>query len=93
MRRVPIILFAEHPPADQRNARRAEVLLAGNGIKGVSDLRAILSTATPFIEIGRRFLAIEDQEISVSKIVAGRDRKRSGQAHAFGAWNRTKAGQ
>src|SRR5436190_17802639 len=79
VRRIPIILFAEHPPAEQRNAHGAEVRLASDGIKGMSDLGRILSNTTPFIEIGWRLLAIEDQEISLSEIVAGRDGKGAGQ--------------
>ncbi len=92
MRRIPIILFAEHPPADHRNAHGAEVRLAGDAIKGVSGLGRILSDTAKFIEIGGRLLAIEDDEISLGEIVAGRDGKRSGQAHSLRPGNAAKPG-
>ena len=59
----------------------------------MSDLGRILSNTTPFIEIGWRLLAIEDQEISLSEIVAGRDGKGAGQAHGLRAGKFPKPGQ
>src|SRR6185436_12551801 len=83
MRRTPMILFAENPPADQRNAQGTEVVLAGHTIKGVSDLGRILRHTLQFIEIDGRLSAIEDDEASVSEIVSGGDGHRTGQTHAL----------
>src|SRR5579872_2074805 len=92
MRRIPIILFAEHPPADKRNAQGAEVLLAGHAVKGVSDLGRILRHTFKFIEIGGWLSAIEYEEASVSEIVPGGDRHRTGQTHTLRAGDGTKPG-
>ena len=83
MRRIPLILFAEHAAADERNAQRVEVRLAGDAIIGMSDLGRIMNHTRPFIEIGGRLLAIEYQEIAVSENIAGRDGNCAGQAHGL----------
>src|SRR5215469_13402477 len=93
MGRIPSILFPEHPPADQWNAHRAEVGLAGDAIKGMSGLGRILSNVTKFLEISGRFLAIEYYEISFGEIIAGRDGHRAGQAHTLRPRNCAKPDQ
>src|SRR5580692_5463180 len=87
MRRIPLILYAEHPPANQPNAQRAEVRLAGDTIKGVSGLGAILSHSAKTLEINRRLCAIEYEEVSFGQIVAGRDGYGAGQTNSLGAGN------
>src|SRR5580658_10106258 len=85
MRRIPIVLFAEHPPADQRNSHGAEIRLARQAIRGVPGLSGIMSHTTEFSAIGRRLLAIEDEECSISEVVAGGDGKRAGETYGLRA--------
>src|SRR5262245_16029905 len=92
MRRIPIVLLAEHPPADQRNVQGAKVLPTRNAIKSVSRLGRISSYAIPLIEIGGRPLAIQYEEGSIGEIVAVRDWKSSSQTYALDRGNRAKPG-
>jgi hypothetical protein len=92
MRRIPIVLFAEHPPADQGNAQRAKVLLTRNAIKRVSGLGRILSYPIPLIGIRGRLLTIQYEECSICEIVTVRDRKGSSQTRAFNPWKGAEAG-
>src|ERR1700682_4820446 len=93
MRGIQVVLVAKHTPAHKRNAQGAEIPIRRDTVIRVAHLRRVLTHAAEFLEIRRRFLAVEYQECSVGKIVACRNRKSSTQTHAFSTGNRPKAAQ
>src|SRR5262249_36461630 len=61
---VPLI---EQTSTQQKDSSNPEVISARNAIKHVAHVLKILHEASPFLEVRKRLLTIENQELTISK--------------------------